>query len=309
MESRPRWFKNLDFGTDLTNVPFKDIVEEFQNNFEKKIDQVTFDSTGPIIEEVLSEDEEAPLNISEALSSHSEAPQDPSASHISAALSHHSEAPQDEELLEELSVPGARSPTPIRCPTPTKSPTPARSFTPATSPPAGRPIRTKFRPLDFARGERIRYNRHGDILEVEKGFPAFYNYGRKTKTINTARPQTKLPKNVKMVEQPPIKSARKGDYQFSVGAIANKVTGGSLILGPSKTKPTAKTAIGQTYFFTVKEGQVIFKIEDHNKVERLFADKNSGWISLGSPKRYTIKNHGKSTAHVAYIVVIEGDDE
>lgn len=301
----PRWFKNINFGKDVTNLPPERVLENLKTALQGKIDEISFGSTldqisipqsGPIIEEIFSEPEEI-------------FPEDEEIPPVPEGTTPEPEetTPEDEEIIPapeesppqpELSLPQPE----VSLPQPEVSlPQPEVSL----PQPAGRSIRRsgrkRYAPLDFARGERLIYRRAGDAFEIvgkEPGFPAKRQYGRKkTKPI---RP----PSNAVPVAPIELKDAKKGNYKYGSKQINSQIAG-CIRLEPGASKPEAKINHKQSFVFLVRTGQVIIKVKEENpdEVSTHLADQKSGWVVLTQGQRYSIRNCGMRTADVIYFLM------
>jgi len=128
----------------------------------------------------------------------------------------------------------------------------------------------------------------------EEGFPAKYNYGKQ-------KPTVKRPPNASPVAPIEYKMSKKGGFEFHCEQINSLITG-AIRLGPGKSKPESKTSCNHSYMFLVRSGQTIIKMISAKGTKSVYADENSGWITLPPGNRYMLKNCGSRINNIAYIV-------
>lgn len=304
----PRWFKNIKFGQDLTNLAHKDLYEHLTKKFEAAVCDITFSSTGPIIEEAVSEDEQdtpirsicrSDTSTNQDQVDVSSITRDPSIAldpSIARSLATEgSRAIEGSQAIEGSEISISRDPSIAR------EQSNFRDQTAELCPRRSR--RKRWAPLDFARGERPIYKRVGATYEVvgfEPGFPAKYNYGRR-KGTSKQMPKHTPPPNTKTVTPLEFRQAKKGDYLFNCLQNNSLITG-AIRLRPGKQKPEAKTGFEHVYLFLVRTGQVVFKIIEDNKSTNLYANGDSGWVTLNAGVRYSVKNCGTQISDIYYIV-------
>jgi len=270
----PRWFSNIRFGEDASNAPHQDVIQQYKDKISRVLQDVTFNSTGPIIEEVPSEPgspqyepqhQETCITLGGC--------QTPTVNQsVSPQISNQSQTIREPSHQSQESAQGLR-----------------------------RSTRNRHKPLDYKRGQRIIYNIKGDILGVEEGFPEKYDYSRKITKTRRASGKVKCPPDAKPADLLSWKTASKGNYDFNCKKVDNLITG-VLKLKAKQSKPEARTDRSQKYIFMVKSGSVIIKISDSVKVRKYFMDPDSDWFQLPRGYRYSIKNMATGTSTVAYIV-------
>lgn len=329
----PRWFSKVQFGRNTTNLT--DVVEKFQRDFESKLKDITFNSTGPIIEVVESDHEtdspqhencslksakSASVNRSQHTRRDSEyEPQQPVVEDPNSESESDNETPLEIEGsgVGTLQVEHESSNSTCRVQSPelvhksqvqeTNCSNRGRNSVPGQEPNLRRSTRNRLAPLAYARLQRACYKRQGELAGIEEGFPEKYTYGRPKRSGPTSKPekkkQEKIPHGVTPIENFSFKTSMKGDYEFQSKAFDDLITG-VIKLKPGQSKPPAKTSTNHQYMFLVRRGRILFKMIDpaQRKAKTYYASEDAAWIALASGYKYSIKNNGSQQAVVAYIV-------
>lgn len=305
----PNWFKKVEFGQDITNFRHQDVVEDYLKKFRGELENVTFGSSisGPVIEEVSSDDETSGDDDAASVRSHHPTPMIEPQSDIesdldsglqnviSDAMDYNSESdtPQSTNQSHRStdSIPDLGPAVLPPQPSPPSSPPPTSSIQPmpltARVSPLRRSNRNRCKPLNFLRGERFIYDARGNIIKKEEGLPEKYDYSRK-------RP---VPKGSELN----FRQAKKGRFSYYFTEHSHHVYG-LIKLEAGQTKPSARIGYDQSYTFRAERGEVQLIWQGRNGENICKISNNKPSIELPPGTKYVMKNVGRQMALINYVV-------